>query len=419
MMKEFRKSNLHALAIGIATLIFFGLGGLRAFYIRNDFVPVYAGARCLLHGCNPYGTGVLLYPPSTLLVLSPLALFRYPAAWLIWFLLNGALFVAAVVLVLSLCPKRHRWLATALGAVLLAGSSQLLILAQPSAFAVSLIVIGVYFFLRGRRLLIGAVLLMLSLAVKPLIGGLIVLYLFSRVHRRYAALAMVGALALLLCGGLILRMHPQSADWVSDLRANVSSAVAPGATDDPRPTNEQAVAAVNLQTITSIFFRDEKVFNDAAYAIFGILFGAWVVAVLRMNPSMDNHLLSIGALSVLTLMPVYHRSYDSRFLLLSIPAALIVFEKRRIVGAFLCILVALATVSIQHWVQLLLLRDGLLQAVQRNKLLLILLLRESDVRLLVLFCLFMVGLFNIPDPMNSSRFQKRERGGSLLPSLPH
>jgi hypothetical protein len=401
-MKKLRKSNLHALAIGIAALIFFVLGGLRAHHIRNDFAPVYDGARCLLHGCNPYGTGVLVYPPSTLLVLSPFALFQYPVAWLIWLLLNGGLFVTAVVLVLSLCPKRHQWLETALGAVLLAGSSLLLILAQPSAFAISLVVIGVYFFLRGRHPFVGAVFLMISLAVKPLIGALIVLYLFFRgVHRRYAALAIAGALTLLLCSGLILVKHPQSADWVSDVHANVSRAVAPGATDDPRPTNEQAGAALNLQTITSIFFRDEKAFNYAAYAVFGALFVAWAVAVLRMNSTFENHLLSLGALSVLTLLPVYHRNYDSRLLLLSIPAALIVLERRRIIGACLCVLVALATVSIQYWAQLILKRDGLLQTVQRNKPLLILLLRETDIRLLVIFFLFMVALFNVRDPMHS------------------
>jgi Glycosyltransferase family 87 len=350
-MKKIVKLDPHALVIAIAAVIFFALGGLRAHYVQNDFVPVYEGARCLLHGCNPYGSGELLYPPSTLFVLSPLALFTYPVAWFIWFVLSGVLFVAAVVVILSLCPRRHRWLATGLGAVLLAGSSLLLILGQPSAFAVSLVGIGVYFFLQGRRLLVGALLIMLSLAVKPQIGGLIVLYLFFRgVHRRYAALSMAGALAILFCGGLILRVHPQSANWVADLRTNLSRAVVPGATDDPRPSNETAAAALNLQTITSVFFNDEKVFNDVAYAIFGMLLAAWLVAVMRMNPNLNNHLLSIGALTVLTLLPVYHRNYDSRFLLLAIPGALIVFERRRILGAFLCVLTALATVSIQHWV---------------------------------------------------------------------
>ncbi|MGB6689729.1 MAG: glycosyltransferase family 87 protein [Terracidiphilus sp.] len=405
-MKKFPKANLHALTIGVAAIVFFALGWLNGSRTRNDFIPVYDGARCLLHGCNPYGAGVLLYPPSTILALSPMALFHYSAAWFIWFFLNGALFVAAVVVVLSLCPRRHKWLATALGAVILAGSSLLLKEAQPATFAISLVVIGAYFFLRGRALLLGAVLLMLSLAVKPQIGGLVVLYLFFRgVHRRYAAVAMVGAVTFLLCGGLILRMQPQSANWVSDLGSNLSRAVAPGATDDPRPANELAIAAVNLQTITSVFFKDEKAYNDAAYAVFAVLFIAWSVAVLRMNPNMDNHLLSLGALSVLTLMPVYHRSYDSRLLILAIPAALIVFEKRRILGAFLCVLLALSSVSIQHFVQVHLQRNGLFQTVQRSKPLLILLVRESDIILLVLAVLFTAALVGFRTPLDSGQGQ--------------
>jgi hypothetical protein len=402
-MMQFRKWNPHMVVMSIAAMIFLALSALRASYARNDFVLVYDGARCLLHGCNPYGGGELLYPPSTLLALSPLALFQYPAAWLIWFLLNGALLIFATFLILSLCPNSHRWLATALGAILLAGSSRLLILAQPSAFAISLVVIGVYCFLRGRRILVGALLLMLSLAVKPFIGGLIVFYLFFKgVHRYYAALAMAGALSILLCAGLILKMHPQSANWVSDVRANISRAVAPGATDDPRPASEQAVAALNLQTVTSVFFREEKQFNVAAYAVFAVLFLAWALATLRMDSSTDNHLLAIGALTVLTLLPIYHRTYDSRFLLLCIPSATIIFEKRRVIGAFMCAIIALATLSTQHLAQELLLRDGLLQTVQQSKALLIFLLRGSDVQLLVLFALFMVAFFNICNPIGSA-----------------
>jgi len=399
---KFRKLNLHALTIGIAALIFFIIGGLRASEVTNDFVSVYAGASGILHGSDPYATGRLVYPPSTLLVLSPLALFPYHVAWVIWFLLNGGLVVAAVVLVLSLCPKRRRWLTTAMGAVLLAGSSQLLIFAQPSAFAIALAAMGVYCFLRSRALVAGALLLMLSLAVKPQIGGLIVLYLlFKGVHRRYAALALAGATTLFLCGALFLKMHAQSADWVAELRANISTGVEPGGSADPRPSNEMATSILNLQAITSIFITDEKWFNAAAYAIFGILFIAWVVPVLRIRPTLENHLLSIGALSVLTLLPIYHRSYDSRLLILSIPASLILFEKRRVAGIFACVLTALSTVSISHWARILLERDGLLQTVLQNKLLLILALRESSFQLLALFFLIMVALFRIRETKES------------------
>lgn len=390
--------NLRGLAIGFAALIFFLLGWLRASEVRNDFVLVYAGANSMLHGLNPYGSGQLVYPPSTLFVLSPLALFPYHVAWVIWFLLNGGLIVTAVVLVLSLCPREHPWLTTAMGAVLLAGSSQLLIFAQPSAFAIALTAMGVYCFLRSRALLSGTLLLTLSLAVKPQIGGLIVLYfLFKGVHRRYAAMAMTGAVTLLLIGGMILKMHPESANWVADWRSNLSSAVAPGASADPRPGNDLNAGDLNLQTVTSVFFKDEKAFNGAAYVVFGVLFAGWVVAVMRMNPTLENYLLSIGALSVLTLLPIYHRGYDSRLLILSIPAALIVFAKRRTLGVFVCVLVALATVSIQHWLRIPLIREDLMQTVQQNKLLLVFVFRENVIRLLALFCLLFVAFINIRD----------------------
>ena len=51
---------------------------------------------------------------------------------------------------------------------------------------------------------LGAPPAMLSLAVKPQIGGLIALYfLAQKIYRRYAAVALVGALALLLfCGSV-------------------------------------------------------------------------------------------------------------------------------------------------------------------------------------------------------------------------
>jgi len=188
-------------------------------------------------------------------------------------------------------------------------------------------------------------------------------------------------------------LRPQSANWSSDYHENLSKAVAPGAIDDPRPANEEAVAAINLQTITSIFFADEKISNYVAYAVFGALLVAWAVAVTRLNPDTNNYWLAIGTLTVLTLLPIYHRAYDSRFLLLSIPAAVIVFEKKRIVGTLASILIGLSTVSVQHWAQVILLRHGLLQSVQQSKLLFILLLRESDLRLLLLSGLFLFALF--------------------------
>jgi Glycosyltransferase family 87 len=415
---KFIKPDLHLLILFISSLVLLAAGGARVIHSSNDFVPVYTGARCLLHGCNPYDTAQLeqqffqgggrrgelpswqidvpVYPPSTFLVLSPLALLQFPFARLLWFLLNGCLFITAAGLIHSICPRSHRWLATVLVSFFLVTAGILLVLAQPAVLAISLVAIASYLFLRGRLLGIGSLLFMLSLAVKPQIGGFIVLYfLAQRIYWRYAAVALAGAAAILLCAGLMLGLHPRSAGWVSTLRANLSATLSPGGSADPRPANHQAVGDENLQTLTSIFFADAGRFNAVAYAVFLALLAVGVVAYLKTDGEPERHFLVLGALSVLTLMPVYHRFYDTRLLLLSIPAVLIVFEKRRLLGALLAVLTVLATVSVQYRVQTYLLQHGQWQNILANKFLFILLLRQQNLELLLLFSLYLVAMFSL------------------------
>jgi hypothetical protein len=419
---RFTKPDLHLLLFCLAALVFFTVGTGRAFVASNDLVPVYTGARCLLHGCNPYDTRQLeqqfflagghptelpswqidvpVYPPSTFLVLSPLALLRFPAARLLWFLLNGCLFVTAAGLILSLCPGPRRWRTTVLASFILATSGILLVLGQPAAFAISLVIIGCCLFFRGRLLPLAALLFTFSLTVKPQIGGLIVLYLFVQgIHRRYAAVALTGALSVLVCAGLILKLHPGSAAWTSTLGANLSATLSPGGSADPRPANVQSVGDPNLQTLTSIFFTDARTFNLVAYAIFVILLLALIRVVLRAPADPEMHLLALAAMSVLSLTPVYHRFYDVRLLLLTIPAVAIVYQRRRWLGSMIAALTVLAVISVQYRVQIFLLQHSLWQGVVENKLLLILLLRQQNLELLILFFLY---LFAIRSQQSSS-----------------
>jgi hypothetical protein len=427
---KFTKPDLHLLAFCICALAFFVMGGARVFRASNDFIPVYTGARCLLHGCNPYDTSQLqqqffqaggraaelpswdvdvpVYPPSTLLALSPLALLRFPAARLLWFLLNGCLFVIAAGSVLSMCPRSNRWLATALTSFFLVTSGILLVLGQPAIFAISLLIIGTCFFLRGRLLPLAAFLLMLSLAVKPQIGGLIALYLLARgIRWRYAAVAMAGAVALLLSAGLILKSHPRSADWTSILRANLSATLSPGGSADPRPANVQAIGDTNLQVLTSIFLPEARRFNLAAYAIFLTLLAAWIIAVLRARASLEMHLVALAALSVLSLTPVYHRFYDTRLLVLTVPAVLIVFQRCRGLGTAIAALTVLGTVSVQYRVQVFLLQHAEWEQLQQRKLLFILLLRQQILEIMLLFCLYLIEIF-------STRFSRTAVAESTL-----
>jgi hypothetical protein len=307
--------------------------------------------------------------------------------------LNGSLLVISAILVLSLCPSSQRWPATIVVSLILATSGILLVLGQPAAFAISLVIIASYLFLRARSLPLAAFLLMLSLAVKPQIGGLLAIYLLAqKPYRRYAAIAMGGALALLVCAGLSLRLHPQSATWTSTLRANLVATLSPGGSADPRQANQEAVGDTNLQTLTSIFFADADTFNLIAYSIFLGLLIAWITVVSRSNASLEVHFLALAALSVLSLIPVYHRFYDTRLLLLTVPAIAVIFQKGRIMGWLIAVLTVLAVISVQYRVQVLLIQHGGWQRLLHHKLLFILLLRQQNLELLILFALYLAAI---------------------------
>lgn len=406
------KPDLHWLVLSLAALAFLASGAQR-FHAANDFVPVYTGARCLLHGCNPYDTRQLeqqfftagghpdelpswdidvpVYPPSTFLALSPLALFHFPAARLIWFLINGCLFVISAAMILSVCPPPHRWLATSLISFFLLTGGILLVLGQPAIFAVSLLVIGCCLFLRGRYLPLASVLWILSLAVKPQIGGLIILYCFlQRLHARYAAMAMAGAFAVLVCAGAVLSAHPRSVHWPVTLQGNLSSTLSPGGSADPRPANPQAIGDTNLQALTSIWFTQARAFNLCAYALFVCLLLALVLAVPWKGGWHAMQLPALAALVVLSLLPVYHRFYDTRLLLLTVPAVLAIFQKRRVLGTLVAGVTALASISLQYRVQNYFLRRNQWHTLLQHKFLFLMLLRQQTLELLLLFFLYLI-----------------------------
>ncbi len=412
---KFLIRNPHFLVFVVSAFIFLAVGAGRAFRFSHDLVPVYTGAGCLLSGCNPYNTIQLeqqlfrrggravdlpsweidmpVYPPSTFLALSPLALIPYPLARLLWFLLNGSLFITSAALVISVCPTSYRWLASILGSFILGTSGILLVVGQPATLSISLLIIGSYLLLRVRFLPLCALLLMISLAVKPQIGGLIVLYfLAQRIYWRYAFAALAGSLVLLLSAVLILQVHPDSALWLSTLRGNLSSTLNSGGSADPRPANQVAIGDTNLQSLTSIFFANSRTFNFAAYAIFLVLLSVWIMAVARSNISPEMHYLALASLSVLSLLPIYHRFYDTRLLLLTVPGVIAVFQKRRVLGSLILVVTVLAVVSVQYRLQYFVIQRGEWQTIMQHKFLFILLLRQQNIELLILFGLYLVAI---------------------------
>jgi hypothetical protein len=123
--------------------------------------------------------------------------------------------------------------------------------------------------------------------------------------------------------------------------------------------------------------------------------GAGVVAILRAPPGLETDLVALAAVAALSLMPVYHRFYDTRLLLLTVPGAMIVLKRRRLLGAIIMVLTVVSPISLQYRLQMNFLERGEWQNVVANKFLLIVLLRQQNLEILLLYSLYVVAIFSL------------------------
>ena len=424
-------NKLRIVIFCFAAFFYLAAGTYKASHFSHDFIPLYSSSRCLIHDCDPYDATALsqqyiaghgirklltdtlwaehpsVYPPSTFIVISPFALLPFRVAAILWALLSGSALIAAMVLVLSLASGSASpgglWAATLLTVLmLLSGGYDVLAGGNPATISCAFAVIGSAFFLIDRWVPAGALLLTLSLAVKPQIAGLVILYLLVRgVRRNWAALSLGGGAVALLLGVLILQMHPGSQHWLATLRANLAEATLPGHSNDPSPLNTRQ-GMINLQTLTSIFLTSPRAYNAAALGLIAVLFVCWIVSLRKMEGHSPKHFFALPPLLILSLFPVYHRAYDDLLLVVSIPMIVALIQTHRFFGGVLTFVTALPFLpmlaSPASPKQIALIEGSrTLTGAFSSKAGFILSMRPGTVELLVLFCLQLGAMWALAD----------------------
>jgi len=339
----------------------------------RDFKQPYASARCLLHGCNPYSeTDTLhefllaggrnddaqvfrpysaLYPPFSFALLTPVAALSYHTAHFVWFWTIGLLFSAAALLAADLClGVGVSWANAFVLAVFTATSTVLLMLGQISGPVIALLVIGFWCLLRERLTWVAVITLTIALALKPHDSALLVCYLlFAGPRWRKAFLATAVLTAIIVVGGTLWCAHqPASAHWLADLSANLKGNAGAHGANDPTRGSIEAPYMANLQPLIAAEDSNEKVYNLAAQALTLLLLAAWAVPAWRMPNSMHKHILAIASMACIMLLPIYHRQYDTRVLLLVFPAVALLLAWRRSWGIAGLAILAVATVTTSH-----------------------------------------------------------------------
>lgn len=297
-------------------------------YNQQDLLRIYAAGNENLPADSSWSAIVShetrnVYLPTTSAITIPFALLPYTLAKALWITVTAAAFVVACFAMWHAGSAYNPLLSAALLSLYLVNSGSLISTSNPGVLSLSLCVISAWCFMQQKFVPAGIVCMALSLGLKPHESGLVwILFLLAGGIYRKRALQSLLVVALISVPTLLWITHT-SPQWISELHANMLSHYTRGGVDDPGPAaalNRGALVITDLQAIISFFADDPSVYNPVSYAIgFGIL-AALVFAIRRARLTVERLWIGLAATSALTLLPLYHRLYDAKILILTIPA---------------------------------------------------------------------------------------------------
>jgi hypothetical protein len=349
------KARLDGLLLILLGSVFFVLAGVGVAYFNFlgliDFKEFYSASRCLIEHHDPYlesnlnaiyqeetgnrsssaGEAHWLHEtahvtpnfPTTFLLVAPLAVLPWKLAGTIWMILTAGCFVLGAFLMWNASAGIAPRFAGAMIFLFLVNSEMLLALGNTAGLVIGLTLIGTWCFLKDRFVLVGAICMAIALAFKPHDAGLVWLYCLlagSTLRKRgLQTLVMVAVLGV----SAALWVSRVAPNWIQELHSNQVAIMARGGLDDPGPSTGGAYGVnsiVSLQTIVSRFWDNPHFYNPVVYVICGTLLLVGLRKTLRSPYSTRLAWFAMAAIAPLSMLAVYHRCYDARLLLLTVPA---------------------------------------------------------------------------------------------------
>ncbi len=363
-MTKARLDGLYLLLLGTAVFLLLGAALVHnAPAPMSDFKAVYYGARLLIQHDDPYREGEILrvyqadggsFPPDpdisrsvrrsilvcinlpvTLFLVSPFAMLPWAPAHLLWMTLMAGSLIFAAFLMWNLGANYAPAISGLLIGFMLANSEVLVIIGNSAGIVVSLCVIAVWCFLKHRFVPIGVLCLAIGLAAKPHDAGPVWLYflLAGGVYRKRALQTLLVTLALALPA--VLWVSNVAPHWPQELHSNLLATSARGDLNDPGPASMGAHTLgmiISLQTVVSAFRDDPRIYNPVTYLVCAPPLLLWAFVTLRSRFSPARAWLGLAAISALAMLPVYHRIYDAKLLLLTVPACAMLWAEGGLIG---------------------------------------------------------------------------------------
>jgi hypothetical protein len=352
-MTRTQRTALVCLLLSCGVSVFLGFYLERNMHdVMLDFKGIYYGTRCLFQHADPYKPGEPLraymadgerllpnedglrqnltwdvYFPAASIFIAPFAMLPWGTAHLLWISFTAGSLIFAAFLIWNSGADFAPIISVGLICLILANSEILFLLGNTAGIVVSLCVVAVWCFLRERFIWAGILCLAFSLAIKPHDAGLVWLYflLAGGIYRKRALQTLLATTVLAVLA--ILWVTPIAPHWMQELHSNILTACG---LNDPVFASAVRIGPcmiINLQSAIYIFRDDPRVYNLVSYLVCGALLLVWSVSTLRSRFSQRRAWLALAAVVPLTLLVTYHRPYDAKLLLLTVPACALLWSE--------------------------------------------------------------------------------------------
>ncbi len=327
----------------------------------NDFLSPYIQAKAWAKGEDPYSTRVFIaewpdvhrptwvetdaasghlelnrgiptpYPVSSLVVIAPFTALSWSAAIAVWIVISIAAVVLSPFALISICNLRLSDLRSQMFLAAWFAMAPLhtgLGTANPALLAVSLAIAAVWAEHRGKPSLSG-ILLGIAVCLKPTVAGGLLLYYMVRSNRRYGLkiAGIAGAVTAIITGLAVFRLTFAGVPWLSSYIDNTRRIFAPGSLADFARPDAIRFNMINAQVLLYSLLGNASLANRLAQSLGAALLAVWLWLCYRRRRS-PSQLLEISAVSVLCLIPVYHRFYDATVLIWPLVWSLLLVAKR-------------------------------------------------------------------------------------------
>ena len=329
----------------------------------GDFKAVYYGSLCLIEHRDPYreteflrvyqteggsfpsdsamshsfrrAIPVCINLPTSLFLIAPIAMLDWAPAYKLWMILVAGCLIFAGFLAWDLAEEYAPKTSLILICILLANSELLFSCGNLAGIAVSLCVVAIWCFLRERFVLAGALCLAVSLAMKPHDAGFIWLYLLLAGGSLRKRALQTFAITLVLCLPAVLWVSHIAPHWYTELHSNFLATSVHGDLNDPGPLSMSAhspASIIDLQSVISIFRDDPQMYNPVTYLVCGTLLLVGLLTTLKSRVSKEQTWLALAAIVPLSMLVTYHRPYDAKLLLLTVPAVAMLWSEGGPIG---------------------------------------------------------------------------------------